>query len=566
MPVIDADGHILEQEEMEAMRKKPTKLKKNRYFRLGQLVTFISLLFTLILFQSAWSQSGSSRSKTITVGLSTLGGEDIRPWMIAAPVLTPLANIYEFLLHRNPKTRALEPGLAERWKASPDGRSITFFLRRGVQFHKSMGEMTAHDVAFSFDQFMQPKARSSISRELRRVVDSHKAVDDYTFQLRLKKKRTADFLGNFSDVPPRLTILSRKYFEKVGEKQAVSHPVGTGPFRFVRRLAGEEMRLEALPEHWRKTAPFGTLVLKQVPEPSTRIAMLRTGAADIIELPIEFKEDIRKAGQEVIVNPDIALVYVQFGGQVLPGHKNYRPDHPWVGPSERAKKVRQALTMAIDHQEILDTILNGVGTRGAVPFFFPGEPWTDPGWKPSSYDPEKAKRLLAQAGYPNGFEVELRLVPLAGRPELPEIGKAVALYWEQIGMKVKQVPMDWGRMVPDIRKRNMVGVVWVYAGVRYDEPVFGLKIFGLSRSPWSFIAEDKTFDKLIDKALTELDDQKRLAIQRKLGKYMYDQHFTATIGTMSAVFGVSRVIKRWPLVQGYPYPLNYEYLELGSTK
>ena len=246
-------------------------------------------------------------------------------------------------------------------------------------------------------------------------------------------------------------IHPKRYTETVGDEGVERHPVGTGPWRFVEHFPGQRIVYEAVTSHWRTVPHFQRLVFLRVPDIATRIAMLRAGEADVIEMSGEYIEALQKAGLRTLVMPNVAWVWVVLGGQ-WPARPTYDPTVPWALPdAERARKVRLALNLAIDKEAIIQQILGGVGTPGGTVNFTRPIPGQRALAQPYPYDPSRAKAILAEAGYPQGFPITMYLTAWPGRGYLPDVGEAVASYWERIGLKVTRRPVDRAVFANDFR-------------------------------------------------------------------------------------------------------------------
>ena len=152
-------------------------------------------------------------------------------------------------------------------------------------------------------------------------------------------------------------VQSKKYIESVGEEGAERHPVATGPWKFVEHVRGDRIVYEAVENHWRAAPHFKRLVFLKVPEPATRMAMLRAGSVGVIEIGGEYVEELKKVAVRTLLMPNVSWMYVILGGQ-WPGKPTYDPNVPWALPdAERARKVRLALNLAVDKQAIVQQML-----------------------------------------------------------------------------------------------------------------------------------------------------------------------------------------------------------------
>jgi len=512
----------------------------------------MSMVFTLMMVLVTSAAIGHAEPKgTVIVLTDTLGKEVWMPTRTTGNENALVSGLYDYLALRKPGSAEILPGLAEKWESSPDGKQWTFYLRRGIQFHDGWGEFTAEDVKFSIEKLMEKGAYGSRSGLLRQYVDRIEVIDPYKVIVRLKIPRHV-FQYDFASIYPGIPMISKKYVTKVGDDEAARHPIGTGPYKFVEHKIGEYLKLEAMDKHWRVVPDFKTLIIKPVPEIATRIAMLRSGEADVISITYPFKKQMEDLGFKLVRNKDATVEAIYLGGNCLPTREGYNPKVPWVDGNDpkRALKVRKAMALAINKQAIWDHIFMGECKPLALTGGFrEGEPWTDPAWKPWPYDPEEAKRLLAEAGYPNGFEVTMLLVPGSGREELVDIGEAVAMDWEKIGLKVKQVPTEMGAWLPSQRARKISGQTFAW----------GIRLFR-TNSPFHMGFEDARMDELSQKAAAEPDRLKRAEYDKQLGKILYEEIRMIGIASKVQIFAVSKKVKDWEMTPMASFTHYLEYI------
>jgi peptide/nickel transport system substrate-binding protein len=451
----------------------------------------------------------------LRVAVTTLFGERLDPILPSVTeAKTLVGRVFDYLwgLTRDNK---MGPGVAERYEISPDGLVWTFYLRKGVMCHKPYDyyEITAEDVKFSIDRFRSPKSKSSGRFSLRRYVDRVEVVDRYT--VRIYTKAPSPLLLNlFSDREAQEgMIMPKGIIQKLGEEEFFKHPIGSGPWKFVKHEVGSYIIYEANEDYWDKDRipRFKTLIFFIVPEEATRVAMLRKGEADIIEIAAESKKEVLAAGLKIarVVGVQPVNVFI-FGSYLNPNFPTYN------------KKVRQALQLAINNEEIVKYVFDGEAEVASV------FPWTkrhfayDPTLKPYPYDPERAKKLLAEAGYPQGFEIKIYTFPMGGVPQLPKVAEAVAGYWEKIGVKAKVVPIDWVaiRKLYFTRSPKLAGhaSTWRSPGTTWENMPGGLWVYYHSKGTLGFLIKDPRLDKLIDKAMVEMDRGKRLEQVREIQK------------------------------------------------
>ena len=331
----------------------------------------------------------------------------------------------------------LSPGLALSWKPGEDGKSWTFKLRPGVKFHDG-SEMTAEDVQFTLmEGFRRPKAKASRVRQFRKGIKDVKVVDRHTVTV-ITAKPWPTFPYDMSFQPGiEGIVLPKAYIKKVGWDGFAQKPVGTGPWKFVKHEVGNFIEFEAVKDHWRASPNFDRLRTVLVKEAATRVAMLKTGQVDVARISLDEVQDVTKAGFKIAEDPQPTSVRIHL----------YATYYDKAGPVKDVR-VRQALNLAVNRQEILDTLLHGKGKPAAV---FPSSPISigfPADLKPYPYDPAKAKKLLAEAGYPNGFSIKLFALPTGGFTQYLQLAEIVAGYWEAIGVKTSIVPTDIGAFRP----------------------------------------------------------------------------------------------------------------------
>ncbi|MFC2022233.1 ABC transporter substrate-binding protein, partial [Chloroflexota bacterium] len=489
-------------------------------------------------------------SDTVIVAISDLFAETYLPTRTPCGEEIAYVPEYEFLTMAEIGTTKLKPGLAEKWESAADGSSWTFYLREGVPWHDDWGEFTAEDVKYSIERIMEEDSVNAFQGRFQKYIDSVEIVDTYTVIIHLTEPRVL-FPYDLWDIDPYVPIFSKNYVETVGDDEASRHPIGTGPYKFLEHRTGEYVKHEALDEHWRIVPDFKYLIVKTVPELSTRVAMLRRGEIDVTDLSTELKSELEGYGFKVLRNKDAQLTKLSFFGQYIPElRKGYDPTVPWVDGDdpERALKVRKAMAMAIDRQGIVDHMFQGMGRVLDYPLDFkPGDPWTDPSWEPIPYDPEGAKRLLAEAGYPDGFSFVHWLVPDTGLPELTDIQTAVAMEWEKIGLFVTLGTADWAVWKPKMMDRAIAGTTAVTACGSNFEPLIWVEKLQTSYGPYCFGYESYRLDDLVAEALTKTDYDERGKVQMKIGEIFHNEYRQIPMLALDTIFAVSDKIESWTL-------------------
>lgn len=390
----------------------------------------------------ATDSAGEQADTTLRVAVSNFSNDTLDPAMeVKTAVLFQQLQLWDSLLEIAPDG-SMAPGVAESWELDDSGLVWTFHLRPGIQFHDGNGELTATDVKFSLERFTDERSEAASGVILAELIDSIEVVDDYTVEITLNRP-SSGFLYFLSPHQENTGIIfpSKYLLDNAGEDfEAQSrlldeHPIGSGPFKFVERVRGDYMVFEAVEDHWRSTPDFKRVEMYLVPEGATQMAMLRSGEVDLINLEPDQIVEAEGAGMEIYRVPRAVNIVVMFPGI-------WR--NPALAKPQGDPMVRRALSLAIDRQLIADTLLQGEAELPATPFNtqpatsdIDVDDWTEWAADNNTYDPEEARRLLAEAGYPDGFEIEFNLVVRPGAAYLPQLGEIVAAMWSDIGVEAR---------------------------------------------------------------------------------------------------------------------------------
>lgn len=366
--------------------------------------------------------------------------------------------------------------LVTEWQADPSGLSYTLKLRKGVQFHGGWGEMTADDFKWSFDDSIKADSIHSSIGVARASKATVTVQDPYTFTVTLNGPSIFFFETYFTPVGGGvISVFSKKRVDTLGVDAAtLDISDGTGPFKFTKWEQGNEAVLEAVPTYYGTIPEYQTVRIVEMKESAVQIAALQSGQIDVTAIPAPLVSSVKsQPGLEVrgFGVPGSERVYPQgqfcmattiTGTPVVPYPRpGYDSTKPWVGKcddpvsQENARKVRWALATAIDRQSIVTNILGGFGKPSYLPDVTGPvldrifkQKWVIP------YDPAKAKSLLKEAGYPNGFDALLRITT-GDHPLETEMGQAVAQYWQAIGINVKIQVLTYDANRPAVVARTL---------------------------------------------------------------------------------------------------------------
>ena len=431
-------------------------------------------------------------------------------------IATPFAFLYamhDALIKPLPGNN-MAPCLAESWQESPDGLVVEFKLREGLKFHNG-DPFTAEDVKFSFHRY-----RGTSARQLHDRVKAVEVVDQHRVRFVLHAP-WPDFLAFYATPATGAAwIVPRKYIEKVGEDGFKRQPVGLGPYRFVRMSPGVELVLEANEQYWRKKPSVKRIVFKGVPDRTTRLAMLKAGDADIGYLMVGVE------GATIKADPKLRLVRViPSAVWWLEFPEQWSPKSPW-----RDRRVRLAANLAVDKHAINDaerlgfSRLTGSIIPSVMEFALKIEPF--------GYDPTHAKRLLADAGYPNGFDAG-DLTPL---PPFTTMGEAVANDLAAVGIRSRVRIMERATYMEAWRAKKLQGVL-VTVSAAPGNAASRLEAFVVSTGPYAY-GGYPDIDDLFRQQAQERDRKKREAMLHEIQRLMHERVMHGPIFEPATLHGV----------------------------
>jgi peptide/nickel transport system substrate-binding protein len=473
--------------------------------------------------------------------------------------------VYDPLITRDAKTFEYRPGLATEWKPSNEMRTWTFKLRPGVMFHEGWGELTAEDVKFTVEQNVKPDSGGGSAPFFRQNLDRIEIPEKHTVVMHFKN-RVWEAPSNFTQFVGYQNTVPKKYLESVGEQKAALHPIGTGPYRHVEGQQGNYHRFEAVPNHWRKTPAFKELVIRRIPEPATRLSGLRAGEIDIGVVFGDYLDQAVKAGLRIHEAPNSAGYWVILNGQTTAEREDYCPTCPWVGDPkdkqslENARKVRLAMNLAVNKKAIISALWKGRGAETPFSYYYyPFHKGYSTNWTVPPYDPERAKKLLAEAGHPAGFEIRVNPMVMVYALDGPDVMEAVVLDWEKIGIKAKRFPEAISSFGPKARNRKTNKTHWVYGSPPFDEPILAWSRVLHSKGAFNLLC-DGPYDEDIETIMKEFDADKRGRLSHDLGQKLYANYHGVMLGTKTITWALSKKVSGWQTLAFVPLETNYEFV------
>jgi peptide/nickel transport system substrate-binding protein len=457
-------------------------------------------------------------------------------------IITPM--LFYYALHdalvKPMPGNVMAPSLAESWAESPDGLVYEFQLRQGVRFHNG-DPFTAEDVVFSFERY-----KGAAANELKARVRAVEAVDPHRVRFHLQAP-WPDFMATYATPATGAAwIVPKAYIGKVGGDGFKQHPVGAGPYRFVSQDPGVGLILEANEHYWRKVPHVKRLVLKSIPEDTTRLAMLKRGEADIAY------GVMGAVAEEIQRDPTLTLVPV-LGTvtQWVDIFAQWDPASPWADV-----RVRRAANHAIDRQAISDaeSLGHSKPTGSIIPramdFALPLEP--------PAYDPEKSRHLLRDAGFPNGFDGG----EIAVGPPYGSVAEAIANFLGAVGIRTKVRLMERAAFTTARRERQMKYLSFGGSGA-YGNAATRLEAFVVGGGTFA-VGSLPEIDERFRQQAGERDPSKRGALLQEIQRLVHEQALFAPIWELAFISGVGpRVAEsglgRIPL---YIYSAPYEDVRL----
>lgn len=422
-------------------------------------------------------------------------------------------NLLESLLKVDRKGEVV-PALAKSYKVSKDGREYTFTLHKGIKFHDGKS-CTAEDVKYSFERLLDPKTAAP-NRKYYESIETIQVIDPLTVKLKMKKF-DSNFLFNMARGDA--VIVSRETAE-----QLKSQPIGTGPFQLSEWKRGDSVIMVRNPNFYIKGLPYlDKVIFKFIPDPSAQLAALRAGDVDVMayDLSPENAALLEKA-------PRFKVLRGHTTTEVILAINNSRK--PFTDP-----RVRQAITLAIDRQAVIKGAMAGYGSPIGS-HMDPTNPYYVDLTGLYPYNPEKAKQLLAEAGYANGFGAVLKL------PEpytyARRSGEVIADQLSRVGIKLIIEVIQWGQWIDRVFKNAEYDLTII----GHAEP-FDIEIYG--RPSYYFRYNNPRFQELMKKAEDEMNEQGRKKIYAAAQRMIADDFVNAYLFVYPALPAMKKEVMNW---------------------
>lgn len=506
---------------------------------------------------AAAQPAGPAQGGTIVVGLqaepTTLDSQQISDYNSHRAAY----GIYDMLLRFEDEGTNVEPGLAERWEISDDGLEYTLYLRQGVKFHDGT-DFNADAVKFNIDRQIDVDhpfhntGQFAYAEFTWGMVDRVEVVDPYTVKFVLKDK-FAPFLNHLAMHPAAMA--SPAAVERYGMDFSIN-PVGTGPFKFVRWTPGVEVVLEKNPDYWRGAPLLDQIIYRPIIEDQSRLTELESGGVNfMVNVPPDDLARIKGESQYTVVEqPGMHTWWVAFNHTKEPFNN---------------KLVRQAMNYAINKQAIVDNILKGTGKLAVNPL--PPVVWsyTDD-IQTYEYNPEKAKELLAEAGYPDGFTCDFWLPESGSGMQQPVVmGTAMQADLKAVGIDCTIQTFEWGTYLekvivpPDQAEFDLMEMSWIGDNGDPDNFLYIL-LSGEQFPPNGYnmgFYKNEEVDKLLAEARVTLDKAKRTELYVQAQKLIAEDPPWMMIDHESQIVAMSNKIKNFKLHPTGPFRFDQVWIE-----
>jgi peptide/nickel transport system substrate-binding protein len=459
----------------------------------------------------------------------------------APPQITPFGMLYAIhdALVRPYPGHKMGPSLAESWKESPDGKIYEFKLRAGLKFHNG-DPVTTDDVKWSFERY-----KGAGAKVLQSHVQQVEVVSPLVVRFHLKEA-WPDFMTFYGTTASAAGIVvPKKYMTQVGDDGFKKHPIGAGPYKFVSHQPGVEVVLEANAGYWRRVPNVKTLVMKSVPDANTRAVMLKSGEADIaVALDGPDAENLQKDPRmQVVASKHASIFWIEFTEQ-------WDPKSPW-----HDKRLRQAVNFALNRKAINDAGCVGMCPPAGV--IVPRVMDFALQVEPPPYDPQKAKQLLAEAGYPNGIDAG----EFTAIPGFPTVAESTLNYLNTVGIRMRMHPMERATFYGAWQEKKVRGVVMVAAG-NSGNAASRVETFIQSKGAYAYGGYPDIDDLFLQQG-RERDAKKREALLFKIQQLTIDRVMYAPIMDLRALMGIGPKIAKHTITDVWmsPFP-SYEDMTL----
>ena len=498
---------------------------------------------------------GQPKVETLVLGVDPGAGETNTPWAGVVDHHQQFDLVMEVLVDIDPYTALFVPELAKSWQLSEDGTEWQFQLEEGVQWHNNWGEFTADDVFHTVAMWQREDSLLAFSGDWREI-DLEQSTIHSPYEVTLKLKNpNPDYLFIVSPGGGGL-VMSKAQWDAEGDPGYEQDMIGTGPYRYDGRTYGVDINYELLPDHWRRNNPppdFQKVQVQWIAEPATRAAGLLAGDIHLTEIT---KDQARAA----VDNDGMKLLssnfpgngaYVVFQGLFPAEAGNFDP--PWAHPDLPFTdvKVREAMNRAVDKHTINRNLFDGRANVGFTSGFWKqmsgwSEEWVTNFERDYGYDPERAKVLLAEAGYPDGFKIKGFAMNFPGWPEYNDVMEAIGLDFQKVGIEMTLETFLFPNYLAAVQVKDPASNgLWIIPNSPIDVQAL-LTI--VSWSPGFLHSfETEEFDRVLGLLKKEGDVDTRQELLVNLGNQYYNEYaYLNLFHTFIEWTANPNIVDKWP--------------------
>ncbi|WP_181410833.1 ABC transporter substrate-binding protein [Nocardioides humi] len=499
-----------------------------------------------------------SNDDTVTVALASFSREKLYPPAFDPGGLVYFGPMFDFLIGANPDgSLSTDTGALESWEPNENATEWTLALREGMKWHDGK-DVTSEDLEFTLQEFGSPEATcAAICATLQNNLAGVDVVDDRTVVLKLSTP-DVNIPAKLGPIESSIMILPKHHVEKTGWEGFEKDPMGSGPWKFVRRQVGQSIEYEANTDYWDadRRPRFGKLDVVLAPDQNTRMAMLKSGEADMVAISPDEVPRAQDDGFQILSIENTIVSEMLF-------FKSY-------DPKEFAHQVefRKALALAVDMDEVVKAFYpTEAGTRAsgdAVPFS-PSTLGHDPDLEPYPYDPEEAKRLLDEVGY-DGSKVKLWTVTFPDGPEQGDVNEAIAGYWDKAGVKVEIVQAEFATLLETMGTGDFDAGPAATGFPTSNRPsvlanmepmMLTQDAGGRFRTYWDPEKADKWYAELSQ----IVDEAERDARLREINNELYNEYWSIPVAMKNTTYAAGKRISGWDPISGVSKVISYETLE-----
>ncbi|MDE2844835.1 MAG: ABC transporter substrate-binding protein [Chloroflexota bacterium] len=465
--------------------------------------------------------------------------------------------VFDYAIGQNPDG-TLTPGFATKWEVSPDQLTWTFTIREGMKFHNG-DDITPEDVAWTWNRAVGEDSLGGFALEVGPLLTSAFTVAGNTVSVSTETPQSTLPLFFASASPPRSVVFPQAHFESVGGIDNFREaPVGSGPYKWADRVPGQYIQMEAFDDHYEKNPGYKVLQIWDVAELNTRMAMLKSGNADLITASVRSVDELQAADLQILQSPAANISWIWYNYAWVPGH-------PF-----NDKRIREAISIAIDREAIGTGLYAGQTTPACCYWVVEGNIGYPGDVEPHPYDPQRAAQLIQEADFA-GAEIEI--ITFSGDADFvdqPGLSEAVAGYLEAIGLSTFVSVVDG----PVLRETfdNAIKTDDEIETIVKDQPPYQIAVRGSDTRLHSYRGSHIYYhsegrrqmmrlpgilDPLLDKAGSSFDLQDQHDAMADFHRLLNRDFWAGPLLEAGAVFGASDKVGTWTPITGKPYPHNH---------